>query len=171
MTRIVKIALDTSCLNVKRKNLILNLVEQMEQEGKVVLVTSTVNEKEQLASNQDLRWQKEYLEKINRENKSFEVGRYGLSGYGSAVYGDARNKDILDKALGEYSGQKQSDQFDRWLIETAIVAGVDYFLTMNSNDFIVKDMQAKLEVSGIKIREPNENFLRELQNLILNVDL
>ena len=59
----IKIALDTSCLNVKKQNSIINELEDLEKQGKIILITSTVNEKEENTSNKNDFWRVKYKKK------------------------------------------------------------------------------------------------------------
>ena len=157
----VKIGLDTSCLNVKGKHNILNKLENLGKKSKILLITSTVNEKGQEISNKNDFYKSKYLEKINQKEKIFEVGRYGISRFGKAVFGDDNKCNELDKLFPD-----KKDFYDLWLLQTACTGKCDYFLTLNSRDFIDNVKKEKIENLAIKIRLPNEEFLDELNEII-----
>ena len=157
---IIKIALDTSCLNVKKNHVILNELEQLDKKNFVLLTTSTVLVREQHESNPNEIWRKKYLFKIDRLSKELEVGKYGISKYGQAVYGSKKVSNILSTIL---SDDPRLDN-DKWILHTAIVNKNHYFLTLNTKDFITDGKQEKIEKElQIKIRTPDPDFLQELK--------
>ena len=81
----IRIALDTSCLNAKKKHPVLNRIEVLDELCKIQLVTSTVNEKEQQNTNPSAGWRKKYLEEINKKEKVLETGRFGISSFDEFV--------------------------------------------------------------------------------------
>lgn len=154
----IKIGLDTSCLNVKGKHDILNQLETLEKEGKITLITSTVNEKEQINTNTSDYWKNKYLNKINQKEKISEVGRYGMSCYEQAVYADDKKCSQLEKIFSD-----KKDFYDLWLLQTACMGECDFFLTLNSRDFIDNGKKETIEKIGIKIRIPDDNFFKEIK--------
>ncbi|MFW9995039.1 MAG: hypothetical protein ACFFD4_23580 [Candidatus Odinarchaeota archaeon] len=155
----LKIALDTGCLNVKGKHPILNELEQLEKDGHLEITTSSVLEREQMEKNVMQEWRDRYLSKINKHSKEYEVMIIGRSEIGKAVLGSERVRDIIESTI-------QSDpknDYDKWILHTAIVNQNDYFLTLNPNDFINNGKQERLETLGILIREPDNAFLDELK--------
>ncbi|MBI3032471.1 hypothetical protein HYY69_03280 [Candidatus Woesearchaeota archaeon] len=159
----IKIALDTGCLNVKKKDLILNKLDELEGLGKIKLITSTVNEKEQILTNQIETFRNTYLKIINNKEKILEGGRFDISTFDNCVFSDEKIIAELAKIFGKPKIDS-NDFFDLWLLETAIIHKCDYFLTKNSNDFIVNGKKEAIEQLGIKVREPNQDFLNELVN-------
>ncbi len=162
----IKIGLDTSCLNVKGKNNTLNQLEALEAQGKIILVTSTVNEKEQINTNTDEYWKDKYLKKINRKQKIFEVGRYGVSCYDQAVYADDQKCPQLEKIFSD-----KKDFYDLWLLQTACMGECDFFLTLNLKDFIDNGKKEELEKLGIKVRIPDDDFLKEINEKLATLSL
>lgn len=159
----IKIGLDTSCLNAKGKHDILNKLEEIEKRGKITLITSTVNEKEQIDTNKNEYWQNKYLEKINQKQKIDEVGRYEISGYGQAVYADDEKCPKLEKLFPD-----KKDFYDLWLLQTCVIGKCDFFLTLNSQDFINNNKKEELEKIGIKIRIPDNDFIIEINKNLTN---
>lgn len=159
----IKIALDSSCLNARKEHNILNKLENLEKSGKIKLVTSTVNEKEQCEKNPSTEWRERYLKIINNKHKVLETGRFDISTYDNCVYGSDEANRILKEI---FPNPSNNDFFDLWLLETALVHKCDYFLTLNAKDFIEGSRKEKIEGLGIKVREPNEDFLQKLSSLI-----
>ncbi|MBA7492641.1 hypothetical protein ES702_03191 [subsurface metagenome] len=164
----IKIALDTSCLNANKRHFVLNQLEALHASGKIQLITSTVNEKEQDATNLREDWRKKYLKEINSKVKILETGKLGISSFGECVFASEEINTKLRKILP----QRNLDGkvwYDFWLLETAVTVKCDFFLTMDTNHFIENGIGKKLEIElGIRTREPNQEFLNELNEKILN---
>ena len=155
----LKIALDTGCLNVKQNNRILNKIEKLANQGYIEITTSTVLEREQKEKIIGASWLRKYLNKINKLSKQKEVAKIGKSKIGEAVLGSKDVQQVIDDVIPK----NKRNEYDRWILHTAIVHKNDYFVTKNPNDFIKNGKRAKLEVLGIKIREPNDELLKEIE--------
>ncbi len=164
----IKIALDTGCLNANKRHIVLNRLDELEKQGKIKLVTSTVNERE-AEKNPDQSFRDKYLHIINSKDTKFgEAGRFDCSAFDIGVFGSEEISDGLEKVLkrGSISDIKPNDWFDFWLLETAITNDCDYFLTTNSRHFIDNGKREMIEELGILVRIPDDNFLKELERLI-----
>ena len=69
----IRIALDTSCLNANKRHCVLNQLEALDKSGKIQLITSTVNEKEQNKSNPSAEWKEKYRKEINSKVKKLLI--------------------------------------------------------------------------------------------------
>ena len=158
----IKIALDTSCLNAKKEDSVLNKLEDLREKEIIELYTSTVNEKEQIEKNPNKKWREKYLKRINEEHKVLETGIWGKSKWGNFVWGNKNVNNILRDIFGKGN---IIGNYDVWLLKTAIVHRCDYFLTLNSRHFIENGRREQIEKLGIKVREPNDDFLREVESV------
>ncbi len=163
----ILVALDTSCLNAKQTNLVLNALDELEKAGTVKTVTSTVNSREQVATNLREEYREKYLKRIAEKGPKPEVGYWGESSWGGCVYGDKTVADDLVEIFGGQAALSRSNFFDIWLLQTAIAHRCQYFLTTNKRDFIEGGRKERIEALGIKVREPNDNFLVELQGFLI----
>ncbi|EKD25986.1 MAG: hypothetical protein ACD_79C01416G0002 [uncultured bacterium] len=159
-----RIGLDTSCLNAKKTHTVLNELDVLEKNGKIKLITSTVHEKEQSSSNSNDFWKEKYKGRINQKEKVPEVGHYNISEFDNCVFGDRDISNKLEEIL-EINPESENDFYDLWLLETALAGDCEFFLTLNSKDFINNGKKEKLESLGIKIRLPNEEFINELKSI------
>ena len=159
----IKIALDSSCLNVKKTHPVLNELNTLEEERKIQFFTSTVNSREQADTNEQVEYREKYLKRIRETNQKPEVGLYGFSFFGTAVYGDASVTKGMENIFGQFEKLSDNNLYDAWLLITAIAHGCDYFLTKNTKHFVDQGRQTKIELLGIKVRLPNEQFLEELR--------
>jgi len=66
----------------------------------------------------------------------------------------------------DFSQLNSNQKNDVLHLVTAIETEADYFLTGDKNDMILNGKQKKLEKFGVKIREPNECLLKEINSLI-----
>lgn len=160
----IKIALDSSCLNAKKGNDILNKLEELYSQGKILLITSTVNEREQNVTNKVEKWKSEYLKIINMREKLLEVGKWKISNWHGFVWGEGESiiKELVE-IFPHADDFEHGDFYDMWFLETAITHKCDYFLTLNENHFIKNGKQEKILALGIKVRKPNNDFLLELK--------
>jgi hypothetical protein len=131
----LKIALDTSCLNIKQRNSVLNQLEELYKSGSIELVTSSVLERDQ-KNNLHSDFKKQYLKKIESLSKKLEVAVVGKSCVGQCVTCDSiLSENLMAIILGNQT-QKESDYRDYWILLTALTHGCHYFITANTKDFI-----------------------------------
>ncbi len=154
----MRIALDTSCLNVNGRSNALNKLEALEREGRIALIVSTVNEKEQRQSNDSQAWKQRYLDKLEQKGMVPEVGYWDLSLWG-ALWADEDIHRALRAIFGPHQNPREKDWYDFWLLETAIANKCDVFLTLNTRDFVDGTRRERIETLGIKVRTPEEFIL------------
>jgi len=63
-----------------------------------------------------------------------------------------------------WSELTENEKNDVRALEAHAYAGLDYFLTLNTKDFIIDGKKEKLEEKGILVREPSDEFIRELEH-------
>jgi len=154
----LKIALDTSCLNIKQGNSVLNQLEELHQRGEIELVTSSVLEREQKNNlNSDCR--EKYLEKIEFLSKKLEVAVVDQSRVGQCVTCDSMLNERLKEIILEKQTSKSNDFYDYWILLTSVIHGCNYFMTTNTTDFIKNDKQERIEELGIKVRTPYDDSI------------
>ncbi|NMB66885.1 hypothetical protein GYA25_02400 [Candidatus Woesearchaeota archaeon] len=164
----ISIALDNSCLNLRKKQEVLNKLDQLYVKNKILLNCSRVNEIEQLKTQKNKDYLNKYISIITEKKNLIESGRLGISKFGDFLFSKKNLNYNLRKIFSKNSDLIDSDYFDIWLLETAILNKQDFFVTLNTNHFIKDGKKESIESLGIKIREPNKDFLKELNGLINN---
>jgi hypothetical protein len=158
----IKIAIDTSCLNVKKKCKYLNILDKLYSKNKIEIISSTVLEKEQ-NDNPNSNWRNQYQKRINDLNKKHEVGRWGTSSWGQCLWG---NENLSKQLIDIINPKTKNDIFDLWILETAIANKCDYFCTLNKKDFIYNGKKELIEKLGIKVRIPDNEFIQEIEQML-----
>lgn len=159
-TVMIRIAVDTCCLNARKHHRILNKLDRLYADGKVELLVSRVNQRDVSAASATTRDM--YLGRIKRLKFMYETAYWGMSVWGGSVVGNMRVHQSLIDIFTDGGQHKMNDFWDFWLLETAIANRCDYFLTLNKKHFIDGGRQERIEALGIKVREPDSQFLTEI---------
>jgi tRNA(Ser,Leu) C12 N-acetylase TAN1 len=154
----LKIAIDTCCLNSKKQINCLNDLFELEKQKKLQIITTNALEKDHPSG----KIQKKYLNEINRHEKKNESMVWGTSCWGNSDWTDSQIA-IGVKEIMKKTTEKNNDFNDWHIIISVINNSCDYFITFNKKDFINNDKQDKFE-DIIKVRLPNENTLKEIKN-------
>lgn len=139
----------------------MNRLEELHHMGRIQLVVSTVNSREQEESNPDQAWKEKYKKKISEKEIKPEVAMWDVSSWDTPVWGDEEVNSILKSIF-----QTTKLSYDQWLLETALAHDCDYFLTLDSKDFIKNGKKERIEALSIKVRKPDESFMEELSKLL-----
>ena len=192
----MKITLDTSCMDDSVKDLRDNLVSmQNKKQIQLYMDQEPFEEKQNWCSEQlkthlkkleQLSWMlsnvnsddmyaKEIPEGCSLEdvltNNIEEIGK---------IYKKVRNihspefRDDKIKHFRDLSDKKQINKYNDWMILSKhIIKKRDFFVTLNTTDFIYdgkndrrKIFQDEFKEYGLKIRELNKDFLKELGGII-----
>jgi hypothetical protein len=170
---VIRISLDSACLNVKHKDHILNEIEALEKQGKVELYSSLTVQREQtrpkIKSEFRIRYEKR-MEETKRLSETtifpFSLERDDLS---ASRFVTPESKQRIEQIMKicfpnqSWNKLRDEDKTDVRILEAHAYAGLDYFLTKNTRHFIKYGRQNKLEEMGIFVREPDEAFKEELK--------
>lgn len=165
MNNKIKIAIDTNCLNTKKKSntpekIILNELESLWETGKIELITTTVHETEQMKSNPNHC--QRHLKTINKKHKVSETMRYPIK-LGISVFSDLHKDNKLGKIFKDWQKESPNNFIDFHMLETAIHHKCDYFLTMDKKAFLKNEKRkTEIEKMGIQLRYPEQVFLENL---------
>jgi len=168
----VNIALDNGCLNAKGKHPVLNKLDDLEEQGLITLSTSSTSTREQIETQKSGEWLTRYLNRIQTLKLIMEPAIVDIAKVGLARVAPDETGIVIKKISKicfpglDFSQLTSNQKNDILHLVTAIDTGADYFLTHNKNDMILNGKQKKLEKYGIKIREPNESLLKELNSLV-----
>jgi hypothetical protein len=169
---VVKIGLDSGCLNAWHRDENLNFLDDLKENGKIEIFVPSSISREQ-AETQPPKWREFYLDRIDQFEESYEIGFLG-----SAYLGHFRlaGDDALPRlqTIAQICFQKplesldSSESIDAMALEASVASGLDFFLTKDKGHFIDYGRKEKLLALGIKVRESNEEFIEEIQKLLAN---
>jgi tRNA(Ser,Leu) C12 N-acetylase TAN1 len=154
----LKIAIDTCCLNSKKQINCLNELFELEKQKKLQIITTNALEKDHPSG----KIQPKYIKEIDSHKKEKESMLGGISDWGSSNWTDSKIALKVEEIMKK-STNKKNDFNDWHIIISVINNSCDYFITFNKKDFINNDKQDKFE-DIIKVRLPNENTLKEIKN-------
>lgn len=161
----VKVALDTGCLNARGKHPELNKLDELEKEGKITLSTSSTSRREQIETQKDPVWLDKYEKRIDELQEDNEPAMVGVSRVGmSQVASNSVPQLVEDLKKICFPGKKLSknDINDIEHLASAIENSADVFVTMNKKDMIDNGKREEIEKYGIKVRQPNQALIDEL---------
>lgn len=172
-TRTSRLSLDSCCLNVKGKDPYLNQIFNLAKVGLIELYASERVRSEQSGQKVTLKYRRLYQKRFEETKSISDLSFFPLNfGKDGVRFIDENSSNML-KELCEicFPGQPWKNLTDNQkndvrILEAHVSRGLDYFLTKNPNDFIKKGKKENLERLGINVREPNEEFLRELKDRI-----
>lgn len=168
---VVRLSLDSSCLNTKKKHPILNILDELEKDGKIEIFVSTSIWREQVETQQNPEWQRKYLKRIAKMKSIYEIGFLGTMYLGHArLAGDDAFQRLIKLAQICFPNKTwetiNSNEFnDVMALEAHAFFKLDFFVTLNINDFIANGKRERLSEQQIEVREPNDDFIKELEKL------
>lgn len=163
---VIRISLDSNCLNIEHNDPILNKLEKLEDQGKIEFYASGSvrrEQKEKLIPKNLIKLYNERLAKTKYISET-TIFPFRLDDYGTRFVTEESQKKIRQiwKILfpnKEWSELIPKDLNDIRILEAHAHAGLDYFLTYDKH-FIRK--KPKLETIGIFIQKPNEAFIKKI---------
>ena len=165
----IDITLDSSCLNIKKRDEFLNIIWRFASENIIRLYTPESVQGEQTRPEIRPDYSKRYRERILQtqpisDTTTFPIsfGRIGARFVDSEI--TERIKTIATICFPDVEFEKlnQNQLFDVRHLEAAQYIETDYFVTLNSKDMIINGRQEQLLEIGIAVREPKEQFIIEL---------
>lgn len=168
MIKMIKIALDSSCLNAYGKLPLINKLQQLEKDQKVEFYVPSSVWVEQITT-QSPKHLPNYLKRIKESIEILELATVGRARIGKARIGITERVSIINQINSicfpslEWSDLSYSQITDVLSIEACIAFNIDYFLTLDKKHMIDRGRKKALEELGIKVRYGRDaSFLKEI---------
>jgi hypothetical protein len=146
----LRVTLDTSCINVKRQNEDLNLLEEWAEQGRLVLQRAEAMLSEIKG---DARVAKAAA--MPGHPRLFTLGISTLGG-GDVLAGPDMQAELQSILFPTAATLTSNQRHDVEHLRRHVQTGGDLFVTLNLNDFITRGRQQKLRSVGIWVMLPAE---------------
>ena len=153
-----RVTIDTSCINVKKKDPNLNALEDLAAEGKIQLQRSHV-----LVEELKGRKRLEKAESVDAHPPIWAIG-FGSLGIDTNIAGPDLAEPIKDVMFPTANVLTTNQEYDLEHLRSHVLTGGDAFVTRNPRDFVVRGKSQSLSRLGIWVFEPQNlvAFLVEL---------
>ncbi len=146
----LRITLDTGCINVKRQNEELNLLESWAEDGRLVLqraeaMLSEIKGEDRVAK----------ATAMPSHPELFTLGMSTLDG-GDVLAGPDMRAEISEILFPTTATLTSNQRHDVEHLRADVRTGGDVFVTLNRNDFITEGRQERLRSMGIWVMLPAE---------------
>jgi len=168
---VVRISLDSSCLNIWHQHRILNKLRKLEEQRKIEVFSSGTVWREQIRPEIKDPYRERYQKRLEETKPISETTIFPFSFKGGVRFVTEESQRKIGQIAKicfpnkSWSELTENEKNDVRALEAHAYAGLDYFLTLNENDFIINGKKERLEEMGILVREPNDAFIKDLEML------
>jgi len=168
---VVRISLDSGCLNVKHKHPILNKLRKLEEQERIEIFSSGTVWREQTRPEIPNNYRTRYQKRLEETKPVSETTVFPFSFKSGARFVNEESEQKIEQITKicfpnkSWNELTENEKNDVRALEAHAFAGLDYFLTLDKKDFVINGKKEELEEKGIFVREPNDAFIEELKML------